>query len=191
MELGKQIKKYRMELDISQEDLAEKIYVSRQTISNWENNKNYPDVKSLLLLSATFNVTLDILIKGDLEIMKETIEKEEIKRFGNQSKVFSILFVLCVVLPVPLIKWLGAWGIGILIVIFAFTTYFAYRVEKQKKDFDIQTYKEIVSFNEGKRLPADEKLMEIGKRPYQKILLGLGSAIITTTVAIILLYILK
>ena len=81
MEIGKQIKKYRMELDISQEDLAEKIYVSRQTISNWENNKNYPDVKSLLLLSATFNVTLDILIKGDLEIMKETIEKEEIKRF--------------------------------------------------------------------------------------------------------------
>ena len=191
MELGKQIKKYRMALDISQEDLAEKIYVSRQTISNWENNKNYPDVKSLLLLSATFNVTLDILIKGDLEAMKETIAKEEIKRFGNQSKVFSILFMLCVILTVPLIKWLGAWGIGILIVMFAFTTYFAYRVEKQKKDFDIQTYKEIVAFNEGKRLPADEKLMELGKRPYQKILLGLGSAVLTTTVAIILLYFLK
>ncbi len=191
MELGKQIKKYRMALDISQEDLAEKIYVSRQTISNWENNKNYPDVKSLLLLSATFNVTLDILIKGDLEAMKETIAKEEIKRFGNQSKVFSILFMLCVILPVPLIKWLGAWGIGILVVMFAFTTYFAYRVEKQKKDFDIQTYKEIVAFNEGKRLPADEKLMELGKRPYQKILLGFGSAVLTTTVAIILLYFLK
>lgn len=191
MELGKQIKKYRMELEISQEELAEKIYVSRQTVSNWENNKNYPDVKSLLLLSATFNVTLDILIKGDLEQMKETIEKEEIKKFSNQSRIFSLLFVLCVVSPVPLIKFLGAWGIGIIIVIFAFTTYFAYRVEKNKKAYDIQTFKEIVAFNEGKRLPEDEKLMELGKRPYQKILLGLGSAVLTTTIAIILLYLLK
>lgn len=191
MELGKQIKNYRMELELSQEELAEKIYVSRQTISNWENNKNYPDVKSLLLLSATFNVTLDILIKGDLEQMKETIEKEEIKQFSNHSRIFSLLFVLCVVSPVPLIKFLGAWGFGIIIVIFAFTTYFAYRVEQNKKTYDIQTLKEIVAFNEGKRLPADEKLMELGKRPYQKILLGLGSAVLTTTIAIILLYLLK
>ena len=48
MEIGKQIKKYRTEMKLSQEELAEKIFVSRQTISNWENNKNYPDVKSLL-----------------------------------------------------------------------------------------------------------------------------------------------
>jgi len=191
MELGKQIKKYRMELEISQEELAERIYVSRQTISNWENNKNYPDVKSLLLLSATFKVTLDILIKGDLEQMKETIEKDEIKRFGNQSRIFTILFVLSIVSPVPLFKWLGVWGFGIVIIIFAFTATFAYRVEKNKKMYDIQTFKEIVAFNEGKRLPEDEKLMEIGKRPYQKILLGLGSAVLTTSVAILLLYLLK
>ena len=67
MEIGKQIKKYRTEMKFSQEELSEKIFVSRQTISNWENNKNYPDVKSLLLLSSLFNVSLDILIKGDLE----------------------------------------------------------------------------------------------------------------------------
>ena len=50
MELGSQIKKYRNELSLSQDALAEKLYVSRQTISNWENDKSYPDVKSLLLL---------------------------------------------------------------------------------------------------------------------------------------------
>ena len=44
MELGNQIKKYRSELQISQEQLADRIYVSRQTISNWENEKSYPDV---------------------------------------------------------------------------------------------------------------------------------------------------
>ena len=67
MEIGKQIKKYRTEMKLSQEELAEKIFVSRQTISNWENNKNYPDVKSLLLLSSLFSVSLDILIKGILK----------------------------------------------------------------------------------------------------------------------------
>ena len=46
MKIGKQIKKYRTEMELSQDELAEKIFVSRQTISNWENNKNYPDAVS-------------------------------------------------------------------------------------------------------------------------------------------------
>lgn len=54
MEIGTQIKKYRLASELSQEELAEKIYVTRQTISNWENGRNYPDVKSLLLLSSLF-----------------------------------------------------------------------------------------------------------------------------------------
>lgn len=51
MEISKQIKKYRLESKLSQEELAEKIYVTRQTISNWENGRNYPDINSLVLLS--------------------------------------------------------------------------------------------------------------------------------------------
>ena len=80
MELSIQIKKYRTELHLSQEELAEKVYVTRQTISNWENEKSYPDIHSLLLLSSLFNVSLDQLIKGDIEKMKEIwkkIEKDE------------------------------------------------------------------------------------------------------------------
>ncbi len=52
MELNAQIKKYRMKQNLSQEELAEKVYVTRQTISNWENAKSYPDIHSLLLLSS-------------------------------------------------------------------------------------------------------------------------------------------
>ena len=63
MELGKQIKKYRTEAGLSQETLADKVYVSRQTISNWENDKSYPDIKSLVLLSEIFQISLDNLIK--------------------------------------------------------------------------------------------------------------------------------
>ena len=47
LNIGSQIKNYREQLKISQEELADRIFVTRQTISNWENNKNYPDIKSL------------------------------------------------------------------------------------------------------------------------------------------------
>lgn len=50
MELYKQIKRYRTDMNLSQEELAEKIYVTRQTISNWENDKSYPDIHSLLVV---------------------------------------------------------------------------------------------------------------------------------------------
>ena len=70
MQVGNQIKKYRDQLHLSQEQLAEKIYVTRQTISNWETNKSYPDIHSLVLLSQIFNVSIDQLVKGDLEMMK-------------------------------------------------------------------------------------------------------------------------
>ena len=63
MELSKQIKKYRTEANLSQEELADKIYVSRQTISIWEYEKNYPDIKSLVLMSEVFQVSLDNLVK--------------------------------------------------------------------------------------------------------------------------------
>lgn len=107
MEIGNQIKKYRMQLELSQEQLSEKVFVSRQTISNWENNKNYPDMKSLLLLSSLFNVSLDILVKGDLEEMKEKIRvehtsEEDMVKFKRESNIFAILLLLVIVLPVPL-----------------------------------------------------------------------------------------
>lgn len=70
MELAKHIKAHRGRLGMSQEELAEKIFVSRQTISNWETDRTYPDVQSLLLLSNLFDVSIDSLIKGDVEEMK-------------------------------------------------------------------------------------------------------------------------
>lgn len=98
MKIGKQIRKYRTEMELSQDELAEKIFVSRQTISNWENNKNYPDVKSLLLLSSLFSVSLDILVKGDLEEMKEKIKSEDIKEFNHLSSIFAVLLLATILL---------------------------------------------------------------------------------------------
>ena len=59
-------------------------------------------------------------------------------------------------------------------------------IEKIKKDNDVQTYKEIVAFSEGKLLDDIHKQQEIGKRPYQKMLLVFGSALITLCVCILI-----
>lgn len=75
MNLGSQIKYFRQRDYLSQEDLAEKLYVSRQTISNWENDKSYPDVHNLLMFSSLFDVSLDDLVKGDVEIMEQKLKQ--------------------------------------------------------------------------------------------------------------------
>ena len=65
MEIGSKIKQARMEAKFTQEQIAEKLGVSRQTISNWENEKSYPDIASVLKLSDLYNVSLDYLLKGE------------------------------------------------------------------------------------------------------------------------------
>ena len=110
MELSIQIKKYRTELHLSQEELAEKVYVTRQTISNWENEKSYPDIHSLLLLSSLFNVSLDQLIKGDIEKMKEIISEQEIKKFNYYGSIYTVHLAVLIISAVPLFMWLGTSG---------------------------------------------------------------------------------
>lgn len=190
MEIGKQIKKFRTEMELSQEGLAERIFVSRQTISNWENNKNYPDLKSLLLLGSLFGVSLDILIKGDIEEMKEKIKTEDIVDFKHDSRIFSLLFLSMMILPVPLAKFWGYLGIGIWGLIAIGGIYYGIVVEKHKKKFNIQTYKEIIAFSEGKNLAEVDKNREFGKRPYQKILLAIGAGLFTFLIASVMAYIL-
>ena len=183
MELGKHIRKYRTEANISQEELADRVFVSRQTISNWENNKSYPDIKSLVLMSEIFHVSLDQLIKGDLEKMKQEIDAQEYTKFQKDSNIFAGLFIALLILPIPLAELFGWFGIAVYAMVFTIAMVYAIRVEKYKKKYNIQTYKEIVAFTEGKTLDQLEKAKEEGKRPYQKFLLAVCSGILTLLVA--------
>jgi transcriptional regulator with XRE-family HTH domain len=178
MELGKQIKKYRQENELSQEELANRIYVSRQTISNWENDKNYPDVNSLLLLSEVFQISLDELIKGDIDRMKEIINKEEVSKFNHYSKIYTFILIIVIVSAVPQFIWLDYWGFIIWGIICVIAMYYALKIEKIKKENNVQTYKEILAFSEGKLLDEIQKQREIGKRPYQKVLIIIISIIL-------------
>ena len=186
MELGKQIKMHRQKAHLSQEELANRVYVSRQTISNWENDKCYPDVNSLILLSEIFQISLDKLIKGDIEVMKSVIQKEEIGKMNRYGRIYTIMLILTAVSAVPLFMWFGVWAFIPWGIIWALSMYFAFKVEKVKKDNDVQTYKEIVAFSEGKLLDDIQKQREIGKRSYQKILLVIGSAAVTFAVCVLI-----
>ena len=186
MELGKQIKMHRQEAELSQEELANRVYVSRQTILNWENDKSYPDVNSLVLLSEIFQISLDKLIKGDIGVMKEVIQKEEIEKMKRYGRIYTIMLIVTVVSAVPLFMWLGVWAFIPWGIILAISMYFALKIEKVKKDNDVQSYKEIVAFSEGKLLDDIQKQCEIGKRPYQKNLLVIGSMLITLAVCVLI-----
>ncbi|MDN6597447.1 MAG: helix-turn-helix domain-containing protein, partial [Lentilactobacillus parabuchneri] len=80
MDIGNKIKTYRKIQNLSQEELARKVYVSRQTVSNWETNKRYPDIQNILLLSVLFDVSVDELIRGDLEAMKAKLSNKKVSR---------------------------------------------------------------------------------------------------------------
>lgn len=151
MEIGNQIKKHRSRLKWSQEVLAEKAYVSRQTISNWENDKSYPDIHSLLILGKLFDISLDELVKGDVEAMKNEINKEDVRKFNFMSWVLAVEYIIMVLSAVPLIK--SGWkGCVIWAVIVASALLTSVKVEKMKKARNISTYKEISAYMEGKPL---------------------------------------
>lgn len=65
MDIGSKIRKSRTESGFTQEQAAEALGISRQTISNWENEKSYPDIISVLKMSDLYNVSLDYLLKGE------------------------------------------------------------------------------------------------------------------------------
>ena len=186
MEIGNRIKEHRAAKGWNQDILAEKTYVSRQTVSSWENNRSYPDIKSLLLMSELFGVTLDDLVKGDVDMMKREVTGESIREFNRVSNIYGAGFIIGILIPYPLIRFFGIWGIIAYVLYMTALLILAWRVEILKKQNDIQTYKEILAFTEGKDLSKDEKTAEIAKRPYQKILLAIGAGAITLCVFIIM-----
>lgn len=191
MELGNHIKHYRNEKGLSQEELAERVYVTRQTISNWENNKNYPDINSIVLLSEIFEISIDNLIKGDLEKMKKEINSEEVKKLNFYSLMMAILMIAAIISLVPLIKFIGVYAFIVYFALLACALVFALKIEKIKKNNDIQTYKEILAFTEGKRLDEIQKIEERAKRPYQKIVLSLSIAVIVVLIFVVMAFLFK
>ena len=93
MSISEILKQARSETDLSQEAAAEKIGVSRQTMSNWETGKSYPDIASVIAMSDVYGVSLDSLMKGDTKMIKHLEESTNVTR-SNKQKAASIIALL-------------------------------------------------------------------------------------------------
>ncbi|MCT4488707.1 helix-turn-helix transcriptional regulator [Levilactobacillus parabrevis] len=70
---------HRKQQHLTQADLAKRLYLSRQTVSNWENGRTYPDIQSLISLANLYHVTVDDLVKEDLTTMQSQTNKHHLK----------------------------------------------------------------------------------------------------------------
>lgn len=124
MNFGDKLKSERKKRNWSQDYLAEKIYVSRQSVSKWETNKNYPSIEVIINLSDLFEITIDELLRSD-EGLKEKIIKDgkSTVTFSIKTKLLSILGILFGVIVASLIKnneinWLNIGEVMIIILVF-------------------------------------------------------------------------
>ena len=155
MELAKHIKEQRARLGISQEALAEAVFVSRQTISNWETDRTYPDVQSLLLLSALFDTTIDELIEGDVSKMEETCKHDWalMQRLAIGMTIFAILGIAAFFAAFQELRadwgWHSAPTFVLAVVLYGIAFALAVWCDRIKKTHDLVTYSEIVAFSNG------------------------------------------
>lgn len=93
MNISEKLKQARLAAGLTQEVSAERIGVSRQSISNWENGKTYPDIISVINLSDVYDVSLDSLLKGDTEMKKHLKESTDVTK---SNKLLSVSIVIAV-----------------------------------------------------------------------------------------------
>lgn len=98
MHIGKQIKEKRLELNMTQNELAEALNVSRSTVSNWEIERNYPDIQLIVSLSKILNIPLELLLQEESDVVKKiTSDTKEKKHIKLKIKIlYIILFSLIV-----------------------------------------------------------------------------------------------
>lgn len=121
MDFGKQIKELRKEKNLTQEQMANMLNVSRQAISNWENNKNLPDLELLVLMSKVFSISLEQLILGGSDmnnmtakLIKDTSETRRAKFNMVAIVVGTILLCLgaiCLIMKGMTVEYVDAQGI--------------------------------------------------------------------------------
>ena len=117
MDLGKKITAMRNEKSLSQEQLAEKLNVTRQTISNWENGKFYPDIDSLVNLSKFFNVSLDDLLSYDDKVLDYLKDSTDIVK-SNKNILYAVLLNILLIITFVIVGIIFNESTSIIIIIF-------------------------------------------------------------------------
>lgn len=119
MEIGKKLKSTRLQKGLTQEAVAEKIQVSRQTISNWENERSYPDIVSVINLSNLYEISLDELLKGDERMLEHLEESTNVVK-SNKKLVAAIIVNIVILLALMLLSCMIPNKVVFLAAIFVF-----------------------------------------------------------------------
>ncbi|MGG4033974.1 helix-turn-helix transcriptional regulator [Paenibacillus cisolokensis] len=98
MIFAEKLKMERKKKGWSQEELAAKLFVSRQSVSKWENGQNYPSIEVIINLSDLFGVTIDELLRSDEELTKKVIRDGKKLAYPKLKATFDVLFLAGVVL---------------------------------------------------------------------------------------------
>lgn len=113
MEIGSKIRKSRTEAGLTQEKAAEELGVTRQTISNWENNRSYPDIISVIRMSDLYSVTLDYLLKEDKTMIEHLEESTNVvKSVSRRSRIIIISVYLLIWAVLVILFWPGNCASG-------------------------------------------------------------------------------
>jgi transcriptional regulator with XRE-family HTH domain len=108
MNIGQKLKHTRLAVGLTQESVAEKIGVSRQTISNWENDRSYPDIVSVIELSNLYSISLDELLKEDLKMVEYLQESTDVVKSRQKlSKLILVTAYLVIWVLSIVVFWLG------------------------------------------------------------------------------------
>ncbi len=105
MEFRNYIKKQRNNLGFTQAEIAEKLHVTRQTISNWEQGKSYPDLDTLVKISDIYKISIDTLLKGDKNLKKYLDQGKAYSAFSIFRGLFFIMYGLFFLLTNYLVNY--------------------------------------------------------------------------------------
>ncbi|MFB8427045.1 helix-turn-helix domain-containing protein [Priestia megaterium] len=98
MRLGNQLQRLREAKNMSREELAQQINVSRQAVYKWENNKGYPDIQNLLRLSEIYETTIDELIKNDPTLQRKIDNNEDESKELDDEEMLNPGFYIGIVI---------------------------------------------------------------------------------------------
>ena len=161
MKFSEQIKDLRTREKLTQEQFAEKLNITRQAVSNWENNRNLPDIEMLILIAQNFHISLDELILGGNDMDEVNVMTDKLVRDGSENRrakmnmistivggVLMIMGLMCLIIKAFSVEYIDASGIlhenffllpvgflfifsGVLVIIVAYVSYVVKKIRER------------------------------------------------------------
>ena len=161
MKFSEQIKDLRTREKLTQEQFAEKLNITRQAVSNWENERNLPDIEMLILIAQNFHISLDELILGGNDMDEVNVMTDKLVRGGSENRrakmnmistivggVLMIMGLMCLIIKAFSVEYIDASGIlhenffllpvgflfifsGVLVIIVAYVSYVVKKIRER------------------------------------------------------------